>query len=303
VTGAEVTPAAVSARVVRELKIIGLAAWRGFLEMVNSSVLTHAASIAYFSLLSLFPFLLLLLSVLHWFTADPEIRTAVVSFVFQYFPRQFEFITGQLDAYQADSTSLGIGSAVALVWASLGVFNAVSSAVNHAWGVEQHRNFLAHRLMSFVMMLSTGVILALALLLASAVRLLQTQLFAPVLEDLPWLLWLSTITAGYTAGGLLVLCIALVFYFVPNTKVYFRDVWAGALITGLLWQGALSAFSWYAADLTRWSIHGSIAAVVVFLLWVYVCAAILIYGVEVTASYARLKAATERHPELVKDTL
>jgi membrane protein len=120
---------------------------------------------------------------------------------------------------------------------------------------------------------------------------------------MPWLLWLSTLTVSYAASGLLVLCVALLFYFVPNTSVRFRDVWAGAIVTGLLWQGALSAFSWYAADLARWNVHGSIAAVVVFLLWVYVCAAILIYGVEMTASYARLKAATERHPELVKDAI
>ncbi len=287
----------------RELRIIGLAAWRGFLELVNSSVLTHAASIAYFALLSLFPFLLLIFSVLGSVTADPEVRAAVVNFVFQYFPRQFDFITGQIDAYEDQTVSLGVGSVVALVWASLGVFNAVSSAVNHAWGVEQHRNFLAHRLMSFVMMLSAGLVLGVALVLASAVRLVQTQWFAPVLEDVPWLLWLSTLTASYAASGLLVLCVALLLYFVPNTKVRFRDVWAGAIVTGLLWEGALSAFSWYAADLARWNVHGSIAAVVVFLFWVYICAAILIYGVEFTASYARLKDAAERHPDLVKDAI
>ena len=84
-------------------------------------------------------------------------------------------------------------------------------------------------------------------------------------------------------SGLIVVCVALLFYFVPNTRVRFRDVWPGAIVTGLLWQGAFSLFSWYAADLARWSVHGSIASVVVFLLWVYVCAAILIYGVEVSA--------------------
>ena len=76
----------------------------------------------------------------------------------------------------------------------------------------------------------------------------------------------------------------------PNAKVRFRDVWIGALVTGLLWKGALEAFSWYMRDMTRFTrVNGSIAAVVVFLVWVYVQAVILLYGVEFTAAYARLR--------------
>jgi membrane protein len=60
-------------------------------------------------------------------------------------------------------------------------------------------------------------------------------------------------------------------------------------VTGLLWRLAFLGFSWYVRDLSRFSIHGSIAAVIVFLVWIYVCAVILLYGVEFTVSYARLR--------------
>ena len=61
-------------------------------------------------------------------------------------------------------------------------------------------------------------------------------------------------------------------------------------MTGLLWRGALGLFSGYVRDLSRFSmLHGSIATVIVFLLWIYVSAVILLYGVEVTAAYARLR--------------
>jgi len=94
--------------------------------------------------------------------------------------------------------------------------------------------------------------------------------------------WASTI--------LFILVVGLVFYFVPNAKVRFRDVWVGAVVTGLLWRGALFAFGWYVRDLSRFShIHGSIAAVVVFLVWIYTSAILLLYGVEVTAANARLR--------------
>lgn len=270
-----------------------LAAWRGIGELYNSDGLTHAASIAYYALLSLFPFLLLVLSVLGSLTADPSDRDAVIAFVFRYFPRQFDFITRQFDAFRAQTVQLGLGGLLALTWASLGVFNAVSSAVNHAWGVEQRRSFWRHRLVSFVMMLSAGGIFVIGLLLASMVKLAQTNWFFSMVERVAWLEWLGGLTASYAATLLLIGCVALVYYFIPNTKVKFRDVWPGAILVGLLWQGALSAFSWYARDLARWNlIHGSIAAVVVFLLWIYVSAVILLYGVELTAAYVRLQEAS-----------
>jgi membrane protein len=84
--------------------------------------------------------------------------------------------------------------------------------------------------------------------------------------------------------------VGFIYYFVPNAEVRFRDVWPGAIVTGLLWKAALSAFAWFVRDLTSFArVNGSIAAVVVFLLWVYVQAVILLYGVEFTVAYAHLR--------------
>ena len=163
-------------RVRAEYRLSGLASWRALVRLVNSQDLTHAAAIAYYALLSLFPLILLGLSVLGEMTADSADRDAVVRFAFRYFPGQFAFIQGQLDAFREAPVAFGFWGVVALVWASLGVFNAVSSAVNHAWGVEKRRSFLRHRLVSFVMMLSAGGILILGLIIASLVRLAETRL-------------------------------------------------------------------------------------------------------------------------------
>ena len=282
-------------------RLISLAAWRGVGELYDSDGLTHAASIAYYTLLSFFPIMLLALSILGEMTSDPADRDAVVRFVFRYFPRQFGFISGQLDAFQTTPVTFGFWGIVALVWASLGVFNAVTSAVNHAWTVEKRRSFLKHRLVGFLMMVSAGLVLVLGLVIASLVRLAETRLGEALLRS-PWLDNLSGVFASYLSTLLLIGCVALVFYFIPNTKVRFRDVWPGAILVGVLWRVALRLFSWYAADLATWNvIHGSIAAVVVFLLWIYVSAVILLYGVEMTASYARLQDAAVRHTTLSKE--
>lgn len=294
--------AAIAARVIGGLRLIGLAAWRGIGELYNSDSLTHAGSIAYYALLSLFPFLLLLLSIVGAVTADTAVRDAVVGWVFRYFPGQFDFITRQLDAFRASTVKLGIGGLLAMTWASLGVFNAVSSAIDHAWGVERRRSFLMHRLVSFLMMASAGAIFLIAVVLASLAKVAETNWFWEVVSRSTWLIWLSAVTADYGATLLLIGCVALLFYFIPNTEIRFRWVWPGAILTGLLFRGALAGFSWYARDLARWNaVHGSITTVVVFLFWIYICAVILLYGVEMTAAYARLQSAAAKRPKVAGD--
>ena len=176
-----------------------------------------------------------------------------------------------------------------MVWAAMGVFGAVTSAVNHAWGVEKQPSYFKHKLISFVMLVVAGILLLLGLLTVSAMNVAEARWFAGVIEAAPRLLVLQGFAVQWATTILFILVVGLVFYYVPNAKVRFRDVWVGAILTGLLWRGALALFSDYVRDLSRFSVHGSIAAVVVFLLWVYVSAVILLYGVEVTAAYARLR--------------
>lgn len=275
----------------REVALLtGLSAWRGFLGFYNSDNLTYAASIAYYALLSLFPLFLLGFALLGRATADAADRYAVLGFVLRYFPSQFEFITTQLDSVRTNELTLGVAGTIALIWGALGFFGAISTAVNHAWGVEKQRSFWKHKLFSFVMLSVAGLILLVALLLVSASHMVGARWFAGVLARFPGLLILRSFTVQYATTLLFIVVVGFVYYFVPNAKVRFRDVWIGAVVTGLLWKGALEGFSWYIRDMTAFTrVNGSIAVVVVFLLWVYVQAVILLYGVEFTAAYARLR--------------
>jgi membrane protein len=275
----------------RELLLLtGLSAWRGFQGFYNSDNLTYAASISYYALLSLFPFFLLALAILGGATADDAKRTAVMVFVLRYFPTQFDFITRQLDSFQTGQLTVGVAGTITLVWGALGVFSAISTAVNYAWGVEKQRSFWRHKLFSFLMLTVAGLMFVVALLLISASRVVSASWFAGVVANFPALMVLRSLTVRNATTLLFILVVGLIYYFVPNAKVRFRDVWIGALVTGLLWKGALDGFAWFVRDMSRFTrVNGSIAAVVVFLMWVYVQAVILLYGVEFTAAYARLR--------------
>jgi len=276
---------------VRELaRLTALSAWRGFVGFYNSDNLTYAASIAYYALLSLFPFFLLAFALLGNATADEHDRAAVLDFVLRYFPRQFDFITSQLDAFRTNALRVGVGGTIALVWGALGFFGSISTAVNYAWGVDKQRSYWKHKLFSFLMLCVAGALLLLALLLVSASSMVGASWFAGVLARFPGLAVLRSLTVRNGTTLLFIVVVGFVYYFVPNAKVRFRDVWIGAVVTGLLWKGALEGFSWYMRDMNRFTrVNGSIAAAVVFLIWVYTQAVILLYGVEFTAAYARLR--------------
>ena len=142
----------------------------------------------------------------------------------------------------------------------------------------------------------------LGLVIASLVRLAETRLGEALVRS-PWLDWLSGVVASYVATLLLIGCVALVFYFIPEhagavpRRLAGRDPGRRAVARRVLGCSRGTRATW-----RRWNvIHGSIAAVVVFLLWIYVSAVILLYGVEMTASYARLQDAAVRHTTLSKE--
>src|ERR1051326_898548 len=279
-------------RVAAEIRLTLLAIWRGVIGVAHSNDLTFASSIAYYTLLSLFPFFLLVLSILGSVTANPTDRAAVLDFVLRYFPRQFEFVTTQLASMEEARIRLGVAGSCLMIWASMGVFGAITSAVNHAWGVERQPSYLKHKLISFIMLVAASLLLLTGLLLISTINLFEAHWFAVVAQQhLPVLEVLRHFAVRWASTFVFILVVGLIYYFVPNATVRFRDVWVGAGVTGLLWRGALFGFSWYVrVNMSRLNhIHGSIAAVVVFLVWIYTTAVLLLYGVEVTAANARLR--------------
>jgi membrane protein len=277
-------------RLYAESRLTLLAIWRGVVGVYNSDDLTFAASVSYYTLLSLFPFFLLAFSILGSVSSDPADRGKILEFVLRYFPRQFEFVTTQMDAMQQNTVRLGVAGSLLMVWAAMGVFGAITSAVNHAWGVEKQPSYLKHKLVSFIMLVAASLLLLVGLLLVSAINVVEARWFSVVAVRVPQLAVMHHFAIRWASTVVFIMVVGLIFYFVPNAKVRFRDVWVGAVVTGFLWRGALFGFSWYVKDLTSFSnVHGQIAAVVVFLIWVYISAVLLLYGVEITAANARLR--------------
>ena len=154
----------------------GRAMQLGLTEFYNSNNLTFAASIAYYALLSIFPFLLLVLSVLGRIAVtDSASGPTLLDLVSGALPSRFEFLAQQLAEFARTPLNFSVAGTVVTLWASMGVFGAITSAVNHAWGVERNYSFLKHKLVAFMMMMASGLLAVVALILASAAHVVEAS--------------------------------------------------------------------------------------------------------------------------------
>jgi len=145
------------------------------------------------------------------------------------------------------------------------------------------------------MLVVAALMLSAGLLLVTASKIVGASWFAGVLWNFPGLARFQGVALENATRALFVGVIGLIFYFVPNTRVRLRDVWLGALLTGLLWTATVEGLAWFFTNARRYPVvSGSVAVIAAFLFWVYVQAVILLYGVRFTAAYARLRSAEEQ---------
>lgn len=272
----------------RTLRNYGRAAGQGVVEFYNSDNLTFSSSIAYYTLISMFPFLMLVMAVLGRVTVGDRDAT-LLQLVSQAVPGHFDFLFTQIQALSEIRLNVGVAGFFFALWGSFGIFGAITSAINHAWGVEKRPSFWKHKLIAFIILCSAGTLLAVTLVLVSSVQLAQANWFTDLISAVPALQQLRGFVLGNLPVPMFVLVVSMLYYFVPNAQMRFRDVWPGALIAGTLWRVAFSAFSWYVKDVSRFTVLGQVASVAVFLAWVFFSAAIFLYGVEVSAAYSRIR--------------
>ena len=105
-----------------------------------------------------------------------------------------------------------------MVWAAMGVFGAVTSAVNHAWGVEKQPSYFKHKLISFVMLVVAGALMMLGLLTVSAINVAEARWFEGVIAGMPRLLVLQGFAVRWATTILFIIVVGLVFYFVPERQ-------------------------------------------------------------------------------------
>jgi membrane protein len=245
-----------------------------------------ASSLAYYTLLSLAPLLILAIALAGLFLGEEAARNQIAN--------QVTRVTGEeagrgiqqviLHADKPGTTRLSsvIGGVVLLFGAS-GVFGELQAAMNTIWHVEPKpgRGFwgvVRDRFTSFTMVLSVAFVLLVSLLLSTILSALG-NLFSHTFPGGEFL-WASVNFAlSITVISAL---FAAIFKIVPDIEISYRDVWSGAVLTALLFTLGKTALGLYLGHSGLASPYGAAGSIIVLVVWVYYSAQILFFGAEFT---------------------
>ena len=255
----------------------------------DNDLFASAAAMSYFGLMTLFPALLLLLALSNKIAAGNQ----MISHVVQVYPGSSQFLRETIRSLSAISPGIVITCAIVVLWAGSWVFAIVERALNRIWGTT-HRTFLHGRLLTLAMIGAVGLLLSVSVLLTSVLVYFQDigeRLSPRQLERYPLLLSVGTLAWQiiFAAVSLLVTfaVFSMVYRFMPNAFVTFRDTVPGALIGSLLWETAKYVFAWSLNYFNYEQIYGSVGAVVAVLTWGYVSSLVLLFGAQLTGVFHR----------------
>ena len=252
---------------------------------------TLGAALAYYTVFSLAPLMLVLLAVFGFIYGGSEAARDKITTQLGYFVDRSTVEVVKGIASNASKPSTGIlstilGILIALVGAS-GIFGQLQEALNTVWGVKPKPGggiwgFLRTRFLSFAMVGGVCFLLLVSLTLSSVVHLLSDQLkqYLPGGAVLPLMINLLLDIVVVT------LLFALIFKYLPDAKISWHDVWMGAGLTTLLFLIGKWALSIYLGSGSAGSAYGAASGLITTLLWVYYSAQILLFGAEFTQIYA-----------------
>ncbi|UCU93187.1 YihY/virulence factor BrkB family protein [Hydrogenophaga taeniospiralis] len=270
--------------------------WRLLSSTVNAWLDDYApsmgAALAFYTLFSIAPLLLIVISVAGFFfgeaAARAEIFAQISLMVGEDSATTLDLVLKSLDKPAASLVGMLVGLGTLLVGATT-VFVELQNAMDRIWQVPPLpdfngvRDFFRVRLLSLGLVLGIGFLLLVSLVLSALMAALGKWWapwfgeFAVVADAVNFVLTLAFITAVF----------AMIYKWMPRTHVAWRDVWIGALITALLFTVGKTLIGLYIGRSAVASVFGAASSLVVLLLWVYYSAQVFLLGAEFTWVFAQ----------------
>jgi membrane protein len=254
------------------------------------------AALAYYSVFSLGPLLLIVTSVAGLFFGADAARRSIIA--------QFRSMLGETGSQAVGAMLKGAESATGggwtaafgiglLVVAALGVVVQLRDALNTIFEVKDPAHagiawYAKVYAMSFAGILALGFLLAVSLVISAALAVFSSWLSGSTAESL-----LLSLLNFAVSLAVLTLLFSMLFKWLPDRQLAWRDVWLGGFVTALLFNIGKSAIAWYIGTQGFESTYGAAASIVVLLIWVYYSAQIVLFGAELTQAYAARTAQGE----------
>ena len=263
-----------------------------FNEWLQDKAPQLGAALAYYTVFSLAPLILVLLAIVGViFRDDPAGAWDRITQQMSYFldPSALQVVQNIAQkASQPGKSTIAtiIGMALAIFGAS-GVFGQLQDALNTIWGVKTKPSqgiwgFLRSRFLSFAMV--AGI--CFLLLVSLAVEALLKGFSHYVQSVLAGGIMIAFVVYVVFDFAVVVLLFAMIFKFLPDVEIQWRDVWIGAVITAILFGMGKWLLGFYLGSGAAGSAYGAASSLITLLLWVYYSSQILLFGAEFTQVYA-----------------
>lgn len=254
------------------------------LEQIQKDYATGlAAQLAYYFLLSLFPFLIFTITLLGF---TPISTDQVLGLMKHYAPGQsMDLIKSNLQTV-LDHRSTGLLSfgVVATLWSASNALNALMTALNRAYNVTEDRPFLKARAVAVLLTFMMIFVIVVALVLPVFGHWIGRLIFSLLgLSEEFFGIW--TLIRWALSFSIMVGVFMFLYYFAPNTRLRIREVAAGALFTTLGWQLVSLGFSYYVNNFGNFSAtYGSLGGIIILMIWFYLTALTIIVGGELNVT-------------------
>ncbi|MGW7926939.1 YihY/virulence factor BrkB family protein [Staphylococcus xylosus] len=255
-----------------------------------------SAQLSYYFMLSLFPMLLFLLSIVPVVgVKQSTIRDMIKDHVPPTYASQVADIIGDIMG-NASGSILSVGLILAL-WSASNGMTALMNSFNVAYDVEDSRNFIVSKLYSVLFTLAMIIVMPVALVLPTFGQQIGDLLFGPLGlgEQVKWVFD----TIRYVLPVIVVLIAFMVLYtLAPNVKIKLMSVIPGAIFATIVFLAGSYLFGIYISNFSNYSkTYGSIAGIIILMLWLYITGFIIIIGAEINAIFHQRKVVAGKTPE------
>lgn len=275
--------------------------WRGAWRLVKTSLVEwwqddtfrYSASLAFYTIFSVAPVLLIAVGAASLFFARDIATEKIVAEVQRMVGSQ-----GAQAVRQVIDASTGFGKSIWAITSGVvtfllgasAVFAELQSALNKIWDVQAKPrrglflSFVFDRLRSFTVALAVGFLLLVSLVISAALTVMQDYL-NNWMPGVPALWQLLNIGASFFIAALL---FAMIYKYLPDVEITWRDVWIGAVVTAALFTTGKYLIGLYIGQTAAASAFGAAGSFAVLLIWIYYSALVSFFGAEFTQVYARL---------------
>lgn len=257
---------------------------------------TYAAAIAYSTLFSLAPLLILSIHFASLTLNEAEVQARLVETIERQVGTEVARLTEDILTMSFavfPSTGATLFSAAFLLWGASGVFKQLRGALNAMWGIDIQARTMKQTVFqtakSYLVSLSVALLIGLVPILFLFSSTLMALLPSDLVVRVSRTGWLPAVIRAFASPVIYFALFGALLKYLPQAKVSWRAVWPGALLTAVLfWIGSV-VLGWYLQNSAIQSLYGAAGSAIALLLWAYYSAWILLFGAKFVQVYAEAR--------------